>query len=183
MEDKRALRRRIAAREKTWPAEYLTASDAAIEAAVLALPEWAAAGTVFIYVSVRREPETRGLIRAALAGGKRVAAPRCLGEGVMEARELRALEDLRPADHGLLEPPETALRIPPEEIDLAVIPCVAADRTGHRLGHGGGYYDRFLARTGAFRLCLCRGKNLLDAVPAGEYDVKMDAVVTEDNCR
>ena len=98
MQTKAALRREIAARQKEWTPAYLRASDAAIVRRVLALPAWAEAAWVFAYVSVRREPDTRALIRAALAAGKRVAVPRCLGDGVMEAREIRSLDALAPAD-------------------------------------------------------------------------------------
>ena len=178
-QSKKELRRAIATLEKRWTPETLRAADEAIVRRVLALPEWAEARCVFAYVSVRSEPDTHALIRAALDSGKRIAAPRCLGGGVMEARELRSLEALAPAGYGLLEPTEAAAPVRPEELDLAIIPCVAAGRDGYRLGHGAGYYDRYLPLTRAARVCLCRGEALLDAVPRDEFDARMDWIITE----
>ncbi len=68
----------------------------------------------------------------------------------------------------------------PEEIDLAIVPCVAADRRGFRLGHGGGYYDRYLGKLHCPRICLCRGRALLECVPAEEFDLRMDMILTEE---
>ena len=180
METKAALRREIAARQMEWTPAYLRASDAAIVRRVLALPAWAEAAWVFAYVSVRREPDTRALIRAALAAGKRVAVPRCLGDGLMEAREIHSLDALEPAAFGLLEPGADAPRVAPEALDLALVPCVGADRQGRRLGHGAGYYDRFLRDLRAARVCLCRSAALLEAAPAEPHDVRMDWIICED---
>ena len=91
MQSKQEIRAVIAAAEAEWPETYFQASDAEIARRVLAIPEWEAARTLFLYVSVRREPDTRALIEAALRDGKRVAVPRCLRRGAMEAREIHAL--------------------------------------------------------------------------------------------
>lgn len=117
MEDKSALRRRMKAAREGWEAEYRQKADAAIARHVLASEAWRAAGTVFAYVSVGCEVDTRALIEAALKEGKRVCAPRCLGKGRMEARAVESLEALVPGAHGLLEPAEGAAIVPPEEID------------------------------------------------------------------
>ena len=179
MEDKSALRRRMRAAREGWEAEYRQEADAAIARHVLASEAWRAAGTVFAYVSVGCEVDTRALIEAALREGKRVCAPRCLGKGRMEAREIAALGALVPAAYGLLEPAEDAPLVPPEEIDLILVPCLAADRSGHRLGYGGGYYDRFLESAAKPSICLCRRLTLLDGVPHAEHDAAVDAVATE----
>ena len=179
MEDKSALRRRMKAAREGWEAEYRQKADAAIARHVLASEVWRAAGTVFAYVSVGCEVDTRALIEAALREGKRVCAPRCLGKGRMEARAVESLEALVPAAHGLLEPAEGAAIVPPEEIGLTIAPCLAADRSGHRLGYGGGYYDRFLESAAKPSICLCRRRALLDGVPHAEHDATVDAVATE----
>ena len=83
----------------------------------------------------------------------------------------------QPGPFGIPEP--IGAPFPPKEIDLAVVPCVSAAPSGLRLGHGGGYYDAFLAGTGAYRLCLCFSALLADSIPAEAHDLKMDAVVTE----
>ena len=179
MEDKSALRRRMRAAREGWEAEYRQEADAAIARHVLASEAWRAAGTVFAYVSVGCEVDTRALIEAALREGKRVCAPRCLGKGRMEARVIESLDALVPAAHGLLEPAESSAIVPPGEIGLTLVPCLAADRNGHRLGYGGGYYDRFLRGAAGASMCLCRVRALLEDVPREEHDAAADMVVSE----
>ena len=176
---KSELRRELAHARKAWTKDYLAASDAEISARVLALPEWQKAACVFIYVSVRTEPDTHRLIRAALEAGKCVAVPLCGAPGQMDAREIISLDELLPRAFGLLEPSETAPVVPPEDFDLAIIPCVAADERGYRLGHGGGYYDRYLPQMSCPRVCLCRGRELLSEVPVEPTDAPMDMIITE----
>ena len=176
---KSELRRELASARKAWTKDYLAASDAEISARVLALPEWQQAACVFIYVSVRTEPDTRALIDAALKAGKRVAVPLCGAPGQMDAREIISLDELLPRAYGLLEPSETAPVVAPEEFDLAVIPCVAADERGYRLGHGGGYYDRYIPQMSCPRVCLCRDRELLPEVPVEPTDAPMDMIITE----
>lgn len=176
---KSELRRELGRARKAWTQDHLAASDLAITARVLALPEWQKAACVFIYVSVRTEPDTHRLIRAALEAGKRVAVPLCGAPGQMDAREIASLDGLMPHAFGLLEPSETAPIVPPEDFDLAVIPCVAADERGYRLGHGGGYYDRYLPKMNCRLICLCRGRELLPEVPVEPTDAPMDMIITE----
>lgn len=178
--DKKKLRSELKKLRAIWEADYCARSDSEIRKKVLALDQWRQARCIFIYVSVRTEPDTHFLIRAALNEGKRVAVPVCEAGGIMHARRIMSPDELLPAGFGLLEPPETAPAVSPDQFDLAIIPCVAADRHMHRLGHGAGYYDRYLPQTNCPKICLCRGRELLDSVPTDEYDVKMDMIITED---
>lgn len=179
MNDKSALRQWAKAARQGWEEEYRQRADAAIARRVLDMEAWRAAETVFAYVSVGHEIDTRALIGAALAQGKRVYAPRCVGRGVMEARLLRGLHELRPAAFGLLEPTESAPAIAPEAIDVLLVPCLAADRDGYRLGYGSGYYDRFLAKAQGMSICLCRARALMPSVPRDAHDAPVDFVITE----
>ena len=179
MEQKAGLRARIAGLRAGWEAEYLAESDRGIEKRLLGLPAWAAARTVFSYVSVRDEPSTRGILSAALGAGKRLCVPRCEGSGIMRARQIFSLGELRPAPFGLLEPEEGAPIVSAEEIELAIVPCVAADRRCYRLGHGAGYYDRYLSALRCPTVCLCRGRALLPEIPVEGHDVRVTMVLTE----
>ncbi len=178
--EKQALRQDAAKRLKTLDAAYLAASDEAILHHVLSLPAVKAAHTVFCYVSVGKEPATGRLIETLLAMGKRVVVPRCQGGGIMDACPLSSFSELLPAPYGLLEPGDAAGVVPPGELDVVLAPCVAADKQGGRLGHGAGYYDRFLAQTHCPAYCLCRGKLLYNQVPTGPQDITMALVVTEE---
>lgn len=179
-EQKAALRRLIGERQAQLEASYLRDSDQRITAALLDMEEWKAANTVFLYLSVGREPDTHALLARAWQEGKRVVVPRCLKGGVMEARGIASLEGLVPKSFGILEPDDSFPLVPPEEIDLVVTPCVAVDRRLHRLGHGAGYYDRYLPQVHCLVLCLCRGVSLLEEVPVDGLDVAVNGVITED---
>ncbi len=179
MKQKAELRAQVAHLRAAWEAEYVEESDHGIEERFMNLAAWKTARTVFSYVSVRAEPSTRRIMAATLAAGKRLCVPRCEGSGIMRPREILSLEDLHPAPFGLLEPGEDAPIVPAEQIELAIVPCVAADRQGHRLGHGGGYYDRYLANLRCPTVCLCRGRALLPALPVEEHDVRVKMVLTE----
>lgn len=179
-EQKAALRKEAAETMAALGEDYHRQSDGAILRALLARPEVRGAEVIFSYVSVGDEPDTRAFIEEMLDAGKAVCVPRCLKGGVMEARRITSLAGLHPAPFGLLEPGEDAPLVEPGEVGLVVAPCVAADRGGGRLGHGAGYYDRFLARVSCPVLCLCRGRLLLEAAPMDEYDRYMDVVITED---
>ena len=80
---------------------------------------------------------------------------------------------------GISEPKKYDLSLSVTEIDLSVIPCLTANGKGERLGHGAGFYDRFLSGVKTEKMCLCFGKILSDDIPTDGYDIKMDYVVTE----
>lgn len=142
-------------------------------------PEYRQAGTVFCYLSVGREPDTFDFLRMALQDGKRVCAPVCIGKGVMRARQLSNLDKLEEGQYGIPVPPEGENWVEPEEIDFAVIPCVACGEDGTRLGHGAGFYDRFLQKGRFFRAALCHEELLFPHVPTEEHDEKMDLICTQ----
>lgn len=173
-----ALRRQAAG----LPSGYLAASDERIYERLVHLPQFLAAQTVFCYVSIGAEPDTRRLLEKALALGKTVCVPRCEGAGQMHARRIESLSALAPGYCNLQEPPVTAPVVPPDKIDLAVVPCVAADKAGYRLGNGGGYYDRYLPVLGGMAVCLCRGRLLQSRLPRTLHDVPIDTVITEEGC-
>jgi 5-formyltetrahydrofolate cyclo-ligase len=183
--EKARLRARFqAARRALSEADY-AAKSALIHARLLALPEVAAARTVHIYwpMTARREVDTRPLVAALHARGVRVllpvvvprtpGAPPRLRHGPFEGEDR-----LRPTPWGLYEPtgPEADL----DALDLVVVPALGAGRNGHRLGHGAGYYDAFLAETGACTVCPVWAACLVDRVPAEPHDRPVDVVVTED---
>lgn len=177
-EEKKALRRAVKARSEGLSKEYRESADRAIRDRVTAWPLWQRAESVFLYVSVRREPDTLALLRSALEAGKRVYVPRCYGAGVMRALRLERLDDLTCGTLGIPEPPEEAVEAP-DRIDLSVIPCVTAGLDGGRLGHGAGYYDRFLATHETTTACLCHAGLLTEGIPMGALDRRMDYIITE----
>ena len=179
MTDKRELRRRLKARSASLTAEYRQASDAAIRGAVLDSELWQRAENVFLYVSMWKEPDTYTLLHAAFEASKRVYVPLCCPGGVMKAVRIHALDGLRPGTLGIPEPVDCSETAAPGTLDLAIVPCTAASRDGRRIGHGAGYYDRFLREHGCRTLCLCYEELITEEIPMDENDVWMDFVVTE----
>ena len=148
------------------------------------LPEAAGAACVFIYVNFRSEVETVALIRQCLAREKIVAVPytdvksRVLLPFMIGNPE----KDLRPGYCSIPEPdPVRATLIPPEKIDIAVIPGSVFDIYGGRLGYGGGYYDRFLVNDApqALRIGFAFEQQLVDRVPLEPHDQPLDILMTE----
>lgn len=158
---------------------YLRFSDQEIVTRMLALEEYRGARTIFCYVSTGREPDTRALIELALKAGKRVGVPLCTGKGLMEVREITGWDALRDGKYGIPEPkPECGL-LPPAEIDLAIVPCVICSHDGLRLGHGGGYYDRYLARLRCPAVCFCREALVREEIPWEPHDRPVTMLITE----
>ena len=176
---KQALRAvcREAARRMTPEARAAASAD--IRNRVLSLTEYQQAKTIFVFVSLPAEPDTLPLLQNALGAGKRVCVPRCGEKPRMDAAPIAGLADLKPGYLGIGEPDKNVPPVAPEDIDLALIPCVAAGPGGSRLGHGAGYYDAFLAGRAMTKICLCFDGLLREDIPMDENDVRMDAVVTE----
>ncbi len=132
------------------------------------------------YVSVKNEVRTHSLIESALGSGKRVAVPVALPNRVLVHREIRGLAELEPSTLGLMEPSgETGSVVSPGALEVVVVPGLAFDRTGNRIGFGAGYYDRFLSLTPAIKIGLAFDFQLVDRLPACPRDISMDLVITE----
>ncbi len=178
-EEKRALRAHVRAETEALGKEARRASDQALLAWALSLPVLAAAQTVLLFYGVGIEPRTAPLISALLAAGKTVALPRCLPDRGMEARRIFDLDELRPGAYGIPEPPPACPVLPKEALDLILVPALCCDKSGYRLGQGGGYYDRYLEHYKGGTAALCRDALLRDELPREPHDRPVALVVTE----
>ena len=182
-EAKLALRREVLARRDALPADVHAAASAAIAQKVAALPEFAAASAVLLTLAFRSEWNTRPLLDAALAASKTVVVPRVDRQTRM--LELHSIADPdRDIVHGHLDIPEplpTRPRVSRDAIDFVLVPGVAFDPEGRRLGYGGGYYDRLLPLLSprAARVAGAFDIQIVERVPAAPHDVRVDAIVTE----
>ena len=177
--EKTALRKLVRAEIAALPADYIAQSDTGIYYNIITLREFHDAKAILFYNSVGREPDTARLAALALEMGKTVAFPYCHGDGIMDARVVKDLGELVPALMGIPAPPEGAPVLPRAALDLIIVPALAFDAAGYRLGYGGGYYDRYLAGCGVFTIGLAREKLLKDAVLREEHDVAVACLVTE----
>lgn len=176
---KKLLREESGKIVKSLPEGYKSEASDLLFRKVVSSVEWKSAHSVFTYVSTRNEPSTHRLIDSAFAEGKQVWVPKCLSRGRMDAVRIDSRDSLVLGKYGILEPEEGESASTDQPFDLAIVPCVAASPSGARLGHGGGYYDRFLSIHQCYKLCLCFGKLLRDDIPMDESDIPMDKVLTE----
>jgi 5-formyltetrahydrofolate cyclo-ligase len=179
------LRRRLSeARGALSPADR-AARSARIAQACSSLPGFATASILCAYVNFREEVETGALIDALLAAGRRVAVPVHLhgAPRPLNFAEIRSRAELVPNHFGIPQPPEGAARfLPTEAIPFFLVPGLAFDTRGGRLGYGLGFYDRAfaVADPAALKVGLAFEAQILERVPTGPHDVPMDFVVTED---
>jgi 5-formyltetrahydrofolate cyclo-ligase len=164
-------RGRVASREGARAA-------AAVAERVRALPAFREAPAVALYAARADELPSRSLFEAVRAAGKEALFPRTEGDS-LAFYVVRAWEELVPGRYGVAEPPSRATPVIPS--GLVIVPGVAFDRAGHRLGRGGGYYDRaFVVGKTAGRLVgVGYAFQVVDEVPHGPHDRRMDAVVTD----
>lgn len=158
--------------------------DEAIFQKVKNHPKYKGSAHIFIYVGFGSEIDTLSLIKDALADGKRVSVPFVFPkEKRMVASEIRdPQKDLIPGYQGIQEVRPDRLKItPPDALDLIIMPGVGFDPAGHRLGYGGGYYDRFLETCPeqVYLLALCYREMLISHVPTESHDRKVDEILTD----
>ena len=177
---KRAVRLRILAARDAMSASERDRATARIVDRVLSLPEVGRASTVMAFWSFGSEPGTAPLVEALDSRGVRVALPRIVG-GDMEAYAYAPGDAVTATSFGASEP-STGAALDPSAIDVVVTPAVAFDRSGRRVGYGGGFYDRFFPRTRPDTLRIGIGFDLQlveEELPVGHFDLGLDAIVTE----
>lgn len=155
------------------------ALDRAIADKLLQSKMYLAARTILCYVSLPQEIDTQRIIADAVLRGKRVAVPRCGADRQMEFFYVTSEDDLAPGTFGIPAPKETCALCVPQQNDLCIVPCLAADRRGYRLGYGGGYYDRYLARRRMQTIGLCYSAYVKDTLPTDSFDVSLQTIVTD----
>ena len=177
-EAKKLLRLRMREQMRSLPADYVRAAGADIQEQILSSAGYHEAERIFLFISMPKEPPTGRILRQALADGKKVYIPKCSAKEMLAVR-IRDPEHLYPGMLGIPEPSDCSETVTAEELDLILVPCLAAAPDGRRLGHGGGYYDRFLEGHTENTVCLCFRRMFCEEIPMDTYDVPMPLVITE----
>ena len=180
---KSLIRRQILSKRLALSLSQVQEFSSAIQERLLGLKAYAEANIIMCYMPCRREVDTEAFIRHALESGKRV----CLPVVVRDKKHMLAcqvdypLDKLSPDTYGILSPCySSAGEVNPGDIQLILVPGIAFDERGYRLGYGGGYYDRFLSRShAAVTVGLAYEFQLLDELPVASHDVKLDLIVTQ----
>ena len=175
-DDKSALRRKV--REAFPGGEARDAQSRALCDIAAAWEPFRQAQVIAAYMPLPREADVTPLMRLILAQGRTLVLPRCEDAGVMTFRRVDRLEALPKGRWGFPEPAENAPVVPPEQVDLILVPLEAIDPRGMRLGKGGGYYDRILCRTDALTLGAALSHQFVGHVPAERHDIPLHAVVS-----
>ena len=171
--DKATLRTRLVAARRQLTPEQRSAAARSVRDAVLSLPEAQMAGTVAAYYSIGTEPDTHGLVFGLWKRGTYVLLPVLRDDGDLDWASYEGPDSLRPGPRGLTEPSEPGRGVTAiTSADLVVVPALAVDHSGQRLGRGGGSFDRALARVGASVpvVALLYDTEFLASVPAGPHD-------------
>lgn len=173
---KRSLRNEIFAKRKAQPVGEREEKSRMVVQRLLELKEYKEAKVVAVYLSVNGEVETREIIRYANEAGKETCVP-VVGEGGAMCLVLHEPSDeLKGGKRGTPEPVGKPER---HHVDMVIVPGVVFDRFGHRIGMGGGYYDRYLKDKKCVNIGVCFDFQLVEKIPNEAHDVPMDFVVTE----
>ena len=177
-EQKKEWRTRCAAIRSAVSAEQKKADDAALCRAILSHPAFLEADLLLCFCAVRGEPDLSPVAEEALRRGIAVAYPRCV-EKEMLFHTVGGQNELLPDRFGIPAPAATAPLAVPTRKTLCLLPGLAANKAGFRLGYGGGFYDRFLATFGGITLFPVYQRLIFDALPVDAYDRRVDHIVTE----
>ena len=174
------MRKKMIDRQKNLSEDYIKEAGKNIQEQIFSSELYKNAKKIFTYVSTSHEPSTIEIIEQALSSGREVYVPKCVNKN-MYAVKIYDINDLKPGILGILEPEKISETLTAKEFDLIIVPCVSAYLDGRRLGHGMGYYDRFLAecRTNKNIICLCFYKMLESDIPMNKYDVYISKVFTD----
>jgi 5-formyltetrahydrofolate cyclo-ligase len=181
MMSKREVRQDALRARRSLTAEQVELLSARIQEALVTLPEFLNAGVIASYVAKRDEVQTSGILQSALSSGKRVLVPRSDPASLsLRFYEIESLDQLTLGSFGVLEPPAALEAVPLSESQLVVVPVVAWDDRGQRVGYGKGFFDRGLKFRGK---AACAGlafeSQHRDPLPATASDVPLDIIVTE----
>ncbi|MBE6048115.1 MAG: 5-formyltetrahydrofolate cyclo-ligase [Clostridium sp.] len=137
---------------------------------------------IFIYVGFGSEINTIDFINDFLKEGKKIFIPRTnIEEKIMEAVEIKSLDNLEKDKYGILEPAKDIKAVKKVDLDLIILPGVVFDELGGRIGYGGGYYDKYLQdlEESIPKAALCYEFQIIDKVPTEEHDIRADYIITE----
>lgn len=177
--DKKALRRAIGEKKRSLTVEQIAAASAQLTEKFLAHPAYRAARSLYCYLSYNQEVRTETILTQALRDGKRVAVPKVYGDE-MKFLWLDNLSAVAPGAYGIPEPVADE-PVADDPTALVLMPGLAFDREGHRMGYGGGFYDKYLsAHPGHPTLALCYAFQLLPHVDTEAHDIPVDDVIWSD---
>jgi len=179
---KRELRTRMRSVRAVLPKSAIAARSNAVCQRLETLPEFARAQVIVGFSAIRKEVDLSAVLERARQLGKQTGLPKVIGEQ-LELRVTNSQYPLVEGSFGILEPSDIAPLIEPASVDLVLVPGLAFDANGHRIGYGRGHYDRVLpSLANAFRVGVAYDFQLLAELPAEPHDIALHCVVTDTRC-
>jgi 5-formyltetrahydrofolate cyclo-ligase len=177
---KNILRAQIRDRLKTFAAHIPSAASRKLCQQLRTQPVWSDAKSVLFFASLADEPDLWPLLIEALAAGKTVCLPRYVSgsEGYVACQVRDIHQDLVRGKFGIREPLPSCTEVPLNRLDLVLVPGVAFDARGARLGRGKGFYDRLLADVRGTKCGVAFEEQIVDAVPVGPLDIRLNCILT-----
>jgi len=181
-EEKKLLRQKILAQRSALTPIEVEEKSALIAGHLLAAPEFAGAAALLIYLPIKNEVLTQAIIAAAWENKKTVLIPVCLPARKLLLSRFESFDEVVKGAFDILEPrPDFMRPVPAARADLAVLPGLAFNRKGQRLGYGGGYFDNLLPtlKPGCRKIALAYDFQLVRELPTAEHDAAVDIIITE----
>lgn len=176
------IRTEMRERRRELTPEWIEEQSEVLQQTVQSLSEFKEAGTVCCYMSLPLEVQTSGIMAACWDAGKNVCVPAySRDDEEYHLARLRKDDELAEGHFGVREPGRIVRELM-RDVDVMVVPGLAFDRAGNRLGYGGGHYDRMMSaetKTSLFRLGIAFGFQILESVPFSDGDVRLDGIATE----
>lgn len=178
MASKEEVRKVIRGYRMSLSEESAVMKSITISEKLLQMEEYKKADCIYCYIDFRNEVKTKPIIRRALGDGKKVAVPR-VENGKMEFYYFEGYDRLQPGTYGVLEPVDGILATNTDA--LLIMSGVAFDQENHRIGYGGGYYDRYLERPNQhFKIALAYQFQIFRQIPFEIFDIQPDLILTEE---
>ena len=177
--NKENLREEISRQRRYLTPEKKEYLDNKILTKLTNLPVWKNAKTVLVYVSREEEVSTIELIKKYLNKKNLVIPKTHLKFHALSLHKIDDLKQLISGNYGILEPHHLCETVLPDQIDLALIPGIAFDQKGHRVGYGKGYYDRLIPHLSCPKISLAYNFQIVENIPAGDHDQPIDILLTE----
>lgn len=181
MNSKHIIRKKILERRNSCPRSFIRSASARIARRLFAMPEFKKARNIIFYVSKGCEVDTHAMIKKAIGMGKKVIVPVSdTKRKTLLLSELKDFSHLAPGAYGILEPRKEKIgKFPARELGLAVVPGVAFDEKGARIGFGGGYFDKLLKKVHAPVVALAFDFQIVDEIACEPHDARVHKIITE----
>jgi 5-formyltetrahydrofolate cyclo-ligase len=173
------IRDEIKAKRRALSADDIRIMSDKISSRLFALDCFKKASVVMTYLSAFKEPSTDSILDKLFSDNKKIVVPISNTEDfTITPSYLTSPDELIRGAYGIKEP-KSCIKADISDIDIAVIPAIAFDKRGCRIGFGKGYYDRFLSEFKGIKIGICYDFQLLERVPTSEHDISMDMIITE----